>query len=88
MYADDQILNYLTQHPQAKDTVQGIMSWWLLGKEVGPTVVEVKAGLDKLVARGLVLAESGPDGRVYYSRSDTKLNYQEQIGIKKKGHGG
>ncbi|HXI70011.1 MAG TPA: hypothetical protein VNN22_06600 [Verrucomicrobiae bacterium] len=81
MHADDQILDYLKQHPDAKDTLDGIMSWWLLGKEGGPTLIEVKMGLDKLVARGSVIAEHGPDGRVYYSLADAKTNPQDPTGI-------
>ena len=65
MSAEQQILNYLELHPEAKDTLEGIGSWWLSASDAG----EAKAALDALAARGLVNAECGPDGRVYYCRA-------------------
>ncbi len=61
------ILFYLSQHPGAKDTLEGITEWWLCHERARPTAADVKAGLENLVARGLVNADSGADGRVYYS---------------------
>jgi len=62
-----QIARYLAQHPDAKDSFEGITDWWLLEEQERPTAMEVKAALDDLVSRGLVIAERGPDGRLYYS---------------------
>ena len=35
------ILNYLTQHPHAKDTLQGIIEWWLVDSRQTPGVADV-----------------------------------------------
>jgi len=63
-----EILRYVVQHPEAKDTVEGIAQWWLLGARANPSVAEVKAGLDCLVAQGRLAAERQADGRIYYCR--------------------
>lgn len=64
-----QILRYLEQHPEAKDTVKGIASWWLTGRGGRVSVGEVKAALERLVAQGKVMAEQHADGQVYYHRA-------------------
>jgi DNA-binding PadR family transcriptional regulator len=61
-----EILSYLAQHPDAKDTVEGIMHWWLPGGDTGVRTSEVTAALDALVAQGWVTASSvGQGARVY-----------------------
>ena len=64
---ENEILAYLAENPDAEDTVEGIAQWWLLEQRIQRTHAEVKATLDKLVARNLVVVHQGPDGRVYYS---------------------
>ncbi len=64
--ADVEILRYFAQHPDAQDTLEGITEWWLLGRKLRPTMAEVKAGLDRLVKRGRVIAERSGDGRICY----------------------
>ena len=66
MPVEGDILNYLIQHPEARDTLEGIADWWMLGKKIRPTTREIKSSLDSLVARGLEKAEQGGDGRIYY----------------------
>ena len=67
--ADSEILEYLARHPQAQDTVEGIAEWWILEQRVHASSAEVRAALDRLVARGLVSAQSSQDGRVFYRAS-------------------
>ena len=47
-----QILQYLTAHPDAKDTVEGILKWWLPGHPVQWKKEEVQAALDHFVSKG------------------------------------
>ena len=49
-----QILCHLIAHPDAKDTVQGILRWWLPKDPVERSEEEVQNALDVLVARGWV----------------------------------
>jgi len=61
------ILGYLKQHPNAKDTVRGIVEWWLLEQCIRQTLADVRKALRTLVDRGLILEckQSGND--IYYS---------------------
>ena len=60
------MLRYLTQHPSAKDTAEGIAVWWLRQQRIEQSVEAVHRALALLVARGLVLEREGPDRRRYY----------------------
>lgn len=66
MTADSEILEYLARHPQAQDTVEGIAEWWILEQRAHTSVAQVKAALERLVARGLVAAQTSREGRVFY----------------------
>jgi len=60
------ILRYLIAHPQAKDTLEGIIAWWCpkIGVECGKA--EVQEVLDQLVSRGwLMERESRPVQTIY-----------------------
>jgi hypothetical protein len=63
-----QILDYLTKHPAAQDTLRGIVEWWLLRQNIEQSTTEVEAALDELIAKGKLGAWTGPDGKVHYGR--------------------
>jgi hypothetical protein len=63
----DEILRYLRAHPQAADTVDGIVEWWLPRQRYDETVDQVQLVLDELVARGLVDQITLVDGTVLYA---------------------
>jgi hypothetical protein len=67
-----QILAYLEEHPTAQDTVEGIVEWWILGREIARATSDVEAALSKLVARKQVRTFVGPDHRVHYQRATLK----------------
>jgi len=46
-----QMLAYMTVHPDAKDTVEGIRKWWRLAGRSVPTEEEMQEVLDFLAAR-------------------------------------
>jgi len=54
-----QILAYLTEHPQAQDTLEGILEWWLPEEQSKSRTGQVKEALG-------VLEHTGRDGRVHY----------------------
>ena len=60
------ILQYLVRHPQAKDTPEGIATWWLRQHEIEHAVHQIYAGLDLLVGERLVVECHGPDRTRYY----------------------
>jgi hypothetical protein len=61
-----QILDYLAENPRARDTLRGIVEWWLLKQNIAHATAEVKTALANLVAERKVKAHAGPDGQVYY----------------------
>ncbi len=64
-----EILRYLIEHPDAKDTIEGITRWWIppqrpRGGEWKREVVQ--GAMDELVARGwIVRRETTPSHVVY-----------------------
>jgi len=61
-----QILAYLDDHPDAQDTLEGIVQWWLLEREIQHWMGRVKDALDELVAEGLISEYEGRDGQIHY----------------------
>jgi hypothetical protein len=62
----EEILRYLIDHPNAQDTLKGIVTWWLLERTIKNQTALVKEVLDKLVADGLVIAQQGSDSQILY----------------------
>jgi hypothetical protein len=62
----DEILRYLIAHPNAQDTVKGIVTWWFLERTIKPRTALVEEVLKKLVADGLVIAHKGSDSQTRY----------------------
>lgn len=61
-----EILAYLMEHPEAQDTMEGIVEWWLLEQRIKRQTTKVKRALAELVNMGLVLERKGQDGRIHY----------------------
>ena len=60
------ILAYLAEHPDAQDTLDGIVEWWLLEQNIKTQMATVKETLADLVAKKLVLEHQGKDSRTHY----------------------
>jgi hypothetical protein len=64
VFAED-ILHYLIHHPEAADTVQGILQWWL-HQECGEGITtQVQSALDFLADKGWLMAVAIPAPKVY-----------------------
>lgn len=61
-----EILAYLARHNDAQDSLEGIVQWWLLERDIEHGVLKVRAALDELATRGLVLQREGKDSRMRY----------------------
>ena len=61
-----EILAYLSKHPNAEDTLEGIVHWWLLEQRIKRVIAEVKAALASLLTEKLVLSRRGGDGQTRY----------------------
>ena len=60
------ILAYLSENPDAQDTLEGIAEWWLSEQTVKPSMTVVAEALTELVDTGLILARSGKESRTFY----------------------
>jgi hypothetical protein len=69
----EEILRYLIDHPNAQDTLKGIVTWWLLERTIKHQTALVREALEKLVADGLVIAQQGSDSQTHY-----KINRQRR----------
>jgi hypothetical protein len=50
------IVEYLSHHPEAADTAEGIRQFWFRDSRMNPGQVSVQAALDELVRREVVVA--------------------------------
>src|SRR5271170_2459571 len=51
---EQSILRYLSENPEAKDTLEGIAEWWLLREWAARKLPAVERVLRDLVARGVI----------------------------------
>ena len=67
-----EVLVYFITYPDANDTVEGIVEWRLLEQQIRHSVAEAEATLSGLVAKKLMLARRGTDGRIHYRVNPAK----------------
>lgn len=78
-----QILTYFAAHPEAQDTLEGVVEWWLLEQEIRRRTTAVKKALSELVARDFLLARTGKDGRTRYQMNPAKITDVRTLLIKR-----
>lgn len=62
----DQILSHLLDHPDAQDTLEGIVEWWLLERRIRTGIADVHRALEELVRTGWLRQNVGRDKKVHY----------------------
>ncbi|MFQ5737396.1 MAG: hypothetical protein ACE5JX_00150 [Acidobacteriota bacterium] len=67
------VLAYLAQNPDAQDTLEGIVEWWLPECNIGVEVARVKRALSILVSDGFVVESKGWDLRSHYQVNRAEL---------------
>ena len=70
------LLSYLFENTAASDTLEGIVEWWFLDRQLRQETAAVKQVLDDFVAAKLILESEAGDGRVHYRINRRK---QKQI---------
>ena len=60
------VLDYLIDHEQAGDTLEGIVDWWLLEQQVKYQTTAVEEVMEDLVKRELIIERKGLDSRSHY----------------------
>jgi hypothetical protein len=73
-----EILIYLAKNPDAQDTLEGVIEWWLLEQRLKKQMLKVKDALDELVKDGLLVERQGKDLRIHY-----KINRRKYRKIQK-----
>jgi hypothetical protein len=61
-----EILDYLASHPEAQDTLDGILHWWVLDSCVKKWAPKVPETVAKLVEQGFLEEKRSPDGQTFY----------------------
>ena len=67
-----EILRYLQEHPEAQDTVEGMMVWWVSERGIKQWLAQVRRSLAALVARGYLEKRTTADGRVFYRANPSR----------------
>jgi uncharacterized protein YcaQ len=65
-----QVRDYLSTHPRAADTLEGISGWWLPQQDGQASPELVQQALDYLVSRNEVVRVRSADGHVLYARGE------------------
>ena len=60
------ILRYLAEHPNAADTSDGILEWWLFKQSIFDEERVVEQALDSLVEQKLIFKVEAADTRKHY----------------------
>ena len=63
----DELAAYLESHPDAADTAEGILTWWLARQRYAQTKLNIEQALKHLTEQGLVRIRDGPHGKIYSS---------------------
>lgn len=74
-----QILAYLRDNPDAQDTLEGIIEWWLLERRIKNQTDRVNEALAYLIAQSLLTARTGKDSRTHYAVERSRLEEIETL---------
>ncbi len=66
------ILAYLSEYPDAEDTLQGIVQWWLLEQRIRHQTAVVRRALHHLVASGMLIESRTPRAPIRYRMNKRK----------------
>ena len=69
-----EIRSYLANHPNAADSLEGIIKWWLARQRCEYALDMVQRAVDYLVAAGTVTRGSTVTGKILYSTTVAKSN--------------
>lgn len=66
------ILAYLSDNPDAGDTFEGIVEWWLLNQRIKFESGNVSEAVARLVSEGLIVEHEASDSRIIYKVNKTR----------------
>lgn len=73
------ILRYLAENPNAADTAEGILQWWLLDRAIVDEEEAMRRALDRLVERNLIVAVQAADSRRHYRLNSEQLEETRKL---------
>ena len=68
-----EILDYLSRHPDAQDTIDGIMHWWVLDACIRNWAPKIAETIEQLVQQGFLERKPSADGHIFYRVSPEYL---------------
>jgi len=74
-----EILSYMADNPDSEDTLEGIVEWWMLEREIKRHTGLVRRALAGLVAEGLVVERQGGDSRLRYQVNKARLRDVQKL---------
>ena len=69
-----EIMTYLAEHPEAQDTLDGIVQWWLMDAKMRYQEKNVKSALIDLVKQGYI-QERKPERRAKHNPAKSRTIY-------------
>jgi hypothetical protein len=73
-----EILDYLARQPDAQDTIEGILHWWVLDAYIRKWAPKIAKTVAQLVERGFLEERPSSDGKVFYHISPLYLSTLQQ----------
>jgi hypothetical protein len=73
-----EILDYLARQPDAQDTIDGILHWWVLDAYIRNWAPKIAKTVEQLVERGFLEKKQSSDGKVFYHVSPRYLSTLQQ----------
>jgi hypothetical protein len=73
-----EILDYLARHPDAQDTIEGILHWWVLDSCVKRWAPRIADTVANLVEQGFLEEKQSLDGQTFYHVSPIYLSTLQQ----------
>jgi len=73
-----EILDSLARHPDAQDTIDGILHWWVLDACIRKWAPKIAETVAQLVDRGFLEERSSAGGQVFYRASSHYLATLQQ----------
>ena len=73
-----EILDYLARHPEAQDTIEGILHWWVLEACIRKWAPKIAETVAQLVEQGFLEEKLSSDGKIFYHISARYLSALQQ----------
>lgn len=73
-----EILDYLARHPDAQDTIDGILHWWVLGACIRKWAPKIAETVSELVQRGFLEKKVAADGNEFFHISQRYYDSLQQ----------